>query len=260
MTGLPPPVEPCVPFLWLAPIVIVQGKNIKVHMGNQIAFPEIENILRVIEVIYMENKQIIQQISTICDNLPTKMKWAKEEQHKTNQQVIDSTGLSESMVKKFFSGHLTGPSIYDVTAIAIDLDLSLDELMELSPPKQDQSAEIERLKTEISHKEELISEKDNAISRLEERSRMMERELFAVRSSWRRITYGAAGLATLFGACLMIYVFLDMKNPNLGLFRGTRSSPIVYAAAFAIAGVCLFVCRKMVKKRMEQKKNANDTH
>lgn len=259
MTGLPP-VEPCVPFLWLAPIVIVQGKNIKVHMGNQIAFPEIENILRVIEVIYMENKQIIQQISTICDNLPTKMKWAKEEQHKTNQQVIDSTGLSESMVKKFFSGHLTGPSIYDVTAIAIDLGLSLDELMELSPPKQDQSAEIERLKTEISHKKELISEKDNAISRLEERSRMMERELFAVRSSWRRITYGAAGLAALFGACLMIYVFLDMKNPNLGLFRGSNSSPVVYVAAFAIAGVCLFICRKMVKRRMEQEKNENDTN
>nr|DAQ38701.1 MAG TPA: Putative golgin subfamily A member 2-like protein 5 [Caudoviricetes sp.] len=37
--------EPCVPFLWLAHIVIVQGKNIKVYMGNQIAFPEIENIL-----------------------------------------------------------------------------------------------------------------------------------------------------------------------------------------------------------------------
>lgn len=211
-------------------------------------------------MIYMENKQIIQQISTICDNLPTKMKWAKEEQHKTNQQVIDSTGLSESMVKKFFSGHLTGPSIYDVTAIAIDLGLSLDELMELSPPKQDQSAEIERLKTQVAHKEELLAEKDRAISRLEERSHMIEKELYAVRSSWRRITYGAAGLATLFGACLMIYVFLDMKNPNLGLFRGTRSSPVVYAAAFAIAGVCLFVCRKLVKKRMEQKKNANDTH
>ena len=87
----------------------------------------------------MEKRKIIQQISTICDNLPAKMKWAKEEQHKTNQQIIDSTGLSESMVKKFFSGHLTGPSIYDVTAIAIDLGLSLDELMELSPPKQDRA-------------------------------------------------------------------------------------------------------------------------
>ena len=49
----------------------------------------------------MEKRKIIQQISTICDNLPAKMKWAKEEQHKTNQQIIDSTGLSESMVKKF---------------------------------------------------------------------------------------------------------------------------------------------------------------
>ena len=146
----------------------------------------------------MEKRKIIQQISTICDNLPTKMKWAKEEQHKTNQQIIDSTGLSESMVKKFFSGHLTGPSIYDVTAIAIDLGLSLDELMELSPPKQDQSAEIERLKTEISHKEELISEKDNAISRLEERSHMMDKEISAVRDNWKHVTYGAAGLAVLF--------------------------------------------------------------
>lgn len=155
----------------------------------------------------MEKRKIIQQISTICDNLPTKMKWAKEEQHKTNQQIIDSTGLSESMVKKFFSGHLTGPSIYDVTAIAIDLGLSLDELMELSPPKKDQSAEIERLKTEISHKEELISEKDNAISRLEERSHMMDKEISAVRDNWKHVTYGAAGLAVLFAPSLRYMSF-----------------------------------------------------
>ena len=87
---------------------------------------------------------------------------------------------------------------------------------------------------------------------------MMEKELFAVRSSWRGITYGAAGLAVLFGVCLMIYVFLDMKSPDLGLFRGSRSSPVVYVAAFAIAGVCLFIGHKMVKKRMERKKSADD--
>lgn len=211
-------------------------------------------------MIYMENKQIIQQISTICDNLPTKMKWAKEAQHKTNQQVIDSTGLSESMVKKFFSGHLTGPSIYDVTAIAIDLGLSLDELMEISTPAKDQSAEIEQLKTEIVHKEELLAEKDRAISRLEERSRMMEKEISAVRNSWKGVTYGATGLTVLFGVFLMIYVFLDMRNPNLGLFRGTTAAPIVYIAAFAIVGTCLFIGHRMVKRRMERKKNANNTH
>lgn len=189
------------------------------------------------------------------------MKWAKEEQHKTNQQIIDSTGLSESMVKKFFSGHLTGPSIYDVTAIAIDLGLSLDELMELSPPKQDQSAEIERLKTEISHKEELISEKDNAISRLEERSHMMDKEISAVRHNWKHVTYGAAGLAVLFGIFLMVYVFLDMQNPNLGLFQSGHASPIVYVAAFSIIGTCLYIVRTVIKRNAKRSKHdANNTN
>lgn len=206
----------------------------------------------------MENRKIIQQISTICDNLPTKMKWAKEEQHKTNQQIIDSTGLSESMVKKFFSGHLTGPSIYDVTAIAIDLDLSLDELMELSPPKQDQSAEIERLKTEISHKEEMLTEKDNAITRLEERSHMMDKEISAVRDNWKHVTYGATGLAVLFGVFLTIYVFLDMRNPGLGLFQSGHTAPIVYVAAFSIVGAVLFVGHTMVKRRIERKRKHAD--
>lgn len=207
----------------------------------------------------MEEQQIIQQISTVCDNLPAKMKKAKEEQRKTNQQIIDSTGVCESAVKKFFSGHLSGPSIYDVTAIAIDLGLSLDELMELSPPKQDQSAEIERLESELAHKEELIAEKDKAISRLEERSHMMQHEISAFRRSWMGVTYGAIGLAILFGLFLMVYVFLDMRNPNVGLFRGTTAAPIVYVAAFSIVGTCLFIGHTMVKRRMERKKNADNT-
>lgn len=206
----------------------------------------------------MENRQIIHQIAETCENLPTKMKQAKEDQHKTNQQIIDSTGLSESMVKKFFSGHLTGPSIYDVTAIAIDLDLSLDELMELSPPKQDQSAEIERLKTEILHKEELISEKDNAISRLEERSHMMENEISTVRDNWKEIAYGVSGLSVLFGLFLMVYVFLDMRNPNLGLFRGTTAAPIVYVAVFAIVGTFLYIVCTIVKRNEKRRKRDAD--
>lgn len=206
----------------------------------------------------MENRQIIQQIAKTCENLPVKMKQAKEEQHKTNQQIIDSTGVCESAVKKFFSGHLTGPSIYDVTAIAIDLDLSLDELMELSPPKQDQSAEIERLKAEISHKEEMLAEKDNAITRLEERSHMMDKEISAVRDNWKHVTYGAAGLAVLFGVFLMIYVFMDMRNPSIGLFQSGHTAPIVYAAAFSIVCAVLFVWHTMVKRRIERKRKHAD--
>lgn len=208
----------------------------------------------------MENKKIIQQISTICDNLPNKMKWAKEAQHKTNQQIIDSTGLSESTVKKFFSGHLSGPSIYDVTAIAIDLGLSLDELMEISPPRQDQSAEIAQLKTELAHQEEMVVEKDKAISRLVDRSHIMENEISAVRWNWKIITYGAVGLAMMFGLFLMIYVSLDMRNPNLGLIQEGHTSPIVYVAAILIVGAFLSIGHAIRLQRMEKKKNADNTH
>ncbi len=230
-------------------------------MGNSISFTVILQPIVERAGKAVENQQILQQISTVCDNLPVKMKQAKEEQHKTNQQIIDSTGVCESAVKKFFSGHLSGPSIYDVTAIAIALGLSLDELMELSPPKQDQSVEIERLESELEHKDAMLAEKDKAISRLEERSHMMEKEISAVRDSWKAVTYGATGLAILFGLCLVVYVFLDMRNPNLGLFQTGHTAPIVYVAVFSIIGVSLFVGHTMVKRRIERKqKNADNSH
>lgn len=209
----------------------------------------------------MANQQIIQQISTICENLPTKMKNAKEDQHKTNQQIIDSTGLSESTVKKFFSGHLSGPSIYDVTAIAIDLGLSLDELMEISPPRQDQSAEITQLKTELAHKEEMIAEKGKAISRLEYRSHIMENEISTVRSNWKEIAYVTSGFSVLFGLLLMVYVTLDARNPNLGLIRGTAAAPIVYVAGFSIIGMCLYIVRTVARRNAKgRKRDANNAH
>ena len=209
----------------------------------------------------MEKIKIIQQISTICDNLPAKMKKAKEDQHKTNQQIIDSTGLSESTVKKFFSGHLSGPSIYDVTAMAIDLGLSLDELMEIYPPRQDQSAEIAQLKTEIAHKEEMIAEKDKAISRLEDRSHIMENEISTVRSNWKEIAYVTSGLSLLFGLFLMVYITLDARNPNIGLIRGTTAAPIVYVAAFSIIGMCFYIVQTVVRRNAKRRKrDANTAH
>ena len=189
------------------------------------------------------------------------MKKAKEDQHKTNQQIIDSTGLSESTVKKFFSGHLSGPSIYDVTAMAIDLGLSLDELMELSPPKQDQSAEINQLKTEIAHKQEMIAEKDKAISRLEDRSHIMENEISTVRSNWKEIAYVTSGLSVLFGLFLMVYLTLDAMNPNIGLIRGTTAAPIVYVAAFSIIGMCFYIVQTVVRRNAKRRKrDANNAH
>ncbi len=204
----------------------------------------------------MEEIKIIQQISTICDNLPAKMKKVKEDQHKTNQQIIDSTGLSESTVKKFFSGHLSGPSIYDVTAMAIDLGLSLDELMELAPPQEDQTAELDRLRLELAHKEELLEEKDHAINRLLDRSRIQEdgialrntqivqkdkiiaqkdADIKAVRKADRPLIFGLCGLCILFTFVWAIYVVLDARNPDQGLIRaGGEISAIIWLGAVCV--------------------------
>lgn len=213
----------------------------------------------------MEEIKIIQQISTICDNLPAKMKKAKEEQHKTNQQIIDSTGLSESTVKKFFSGHLSGPSIYDVTAMAIDLGLSLDELMELAPPQEDQTAELERLRLELAHKEELLEEKDHAITRLLDRSRIQEEgvalrntqivqkdkiiaqkdaDIKAVRKADRPLIFGLCGLCILFTIVWAIYVVLDARNPEQGLIRaGGEISAIIWLGAVCVVVLLVVLLR-----------------
>lgn len=207
----------------------------------------------------MENRQIIQQIAKTCENLPIKMKQAKEDQHKTNQQIIDSTGVCESAVKKFFSGHLTGPSIYDVTAIAIDLDLSLDELMELTPPKGDSEEELEKLRIELSHKDEMLAEKEKIVAVSQERVRAMQKELYHVRRDWRSVAYAACSMAALLGFFLMIYVVLDARNPNMGLFRRQEISPIVYIAAFSIVLVLSVIAHALIKQKVGDK-NADDIH
>lgn len=206
----------------------------------------------------MDEQTIVQRISQNCDDLSHAMRLEKESLHKTNQQIADSTGLSISTINKFFAGSLSNPGIFSVAPICIDLGMSLDKLMGIEPPQEDQSLEVERLEMELSHKEEMISEKDKAISRLEERSHMMEKEISTVRENWMGVTYGATGLAILFGIFLMIYVFLDMRNPSLGLFQSGHTAPIVYVATFLIVGIVLFIGHTMVKRRMERKKHADD--
>ena len=158
------------------------------------------------------------------------MKKAKEDQHKTNQQIIDSTGLSESTVKKFFSGHLSGPSIYDVTAMAIALGLSLDELMELAPPQEDQTAELERLR-----KDKIIAQKDADIK--------------AVRKADRPLIFGLCGLCILFTLVWAIYVVLDARNPEQGLIRaGGKISAIVWLGAVCVVVLLVVLLRITVNQ------------
>lgn len=212
----------------------------------------------------MEEKHIYQQISTFCDNLPGEMKVEKERQRKTNQQIADSTGLSISTVNKFFAGSLSNPGIYSVAPIAIDLGMSLDKLMGITEAPQDSGDEIRRLETEVAHRDELLRKTEGQVALLQERSDLMvaelgrkEAEIQAIRASWKPVVYGMCGLSILLAVFLIVYVFLDVRNPDIGLIRKTVSSPVVYLAAFSLAGVVLYIGHTFVKKRMERTKNAD---
>ncbi len=188
------------------------------------------------------------------DSLVEALREAKSRSGKTNQQLSDETGIPLTTISRLFSGAVSSPGFFVVCPVCAALGLSADALAGL--PTHADSLDLEALRAEVAHKEELIAEKDKAIARLEERSHMMEHEITAVRDNWKGVTYGATGLAILFGLFLIVYVFLDMRNPNLGLFRGATAAPIVYIAAFSIVGTCLFIGHTMVKRRLERKKKS----
>lgn len=103
--------------------------------------------------------------------LVEKIKAAKQQQCKTIQQLADETGIPRTTLNRFFAGTLMNPGFMDVCALCASLELSADELIGLSPQKSDDSVTVDFLQLEIEHKDEMLQEKDNAISRLLDRSR-----------------------------------------------------------------------------------------
>lgn len=204
-------------------------------------------------------KTIIQEIYDKCTAIQPEMKAQKELQHKTNQQIADETGVSIHTINKFFAGNMSNPGIFSLAPMIIDLNMSLDSLIGISPEIEDQSMEIERLKSELAHKDELLEEKERTLSMCQQRCDGAVRELKNVRRDWKTITYAACSLACLLGFFLVVYVVLDARNPNMGLFRRQEISPIVYVAAFSIVLVLFVIAHSFIKKKVGDK-NADDTN
>lgn len=179
-----------------------------------------------------ENRTIIQQIQPYYDELHLKMKAEKNAQSKTNQDIADTTGLSFSTVSKFFTGQLSDPGVFGVSAICIDLAMSLDELMGIDTPPP--GADIERLQVELDHKDALLHKTEEEVELLKERSRLMDRGLMQkekqiteTRKTWKPIIYGLCGLCIMLAAVLMVYIVLDAQHPDVGLIQGVENTSVV---------------------------------
>lgn len=217
-----------------------------------------------------DDETIIQRIQPQCDTLHLKMKDEKDAQHKTNRGIADSTGLPVSTVAKFFSGNLSNPGVFGVSAICIDLDMSLDELMGIAqaPPGAAQGAELDRLQLEIAHKDELLQAKDAEIGLLLEHSQLMDRGLqerdkhiAETRRIWKPIIYGLCVLCIMLASVMMVYIVLDAKRPDVGLIRGVENtSIIVWVGISAVIMFALLLAHMAISRwyRKTSKQKGND--
>lgn len=153
---------------------------------------------------------------------------ARLDKKRTYQEISDETQIPYHTVCRFFQGTMDDPGIYIVNELAHALDVPM-----FAPETPDTTAEVERLESELCHKDELLAEKDKAIGRLVDRSRIMltgiesrdnrlaekKHELHTVQDGSKPLIYGLLGLCVMLAAVLLVYMVLDARNPYQGLIR-----------------------------------------
>lgn len=160
------------------------------------------------------------------------MKAEKQRQGKTNQQMIDESGVARSTVNNYFAGVLNGPGLVQTAALCKVLGMSIDNAMGLSSAADDDAA---TLRAELGHKEEVIQMLDGGVK------------------ARRPLIYGLLGLCALLGTALMMYIILDARRPDVGLIRTDGVSPILIV--LCLSGVCggLWTACRAVKDRVRRK-------
>lgn len=202
------------------------------------------------------DRTIIEMQGPNCDELFERIRQEKNTQGKTVHQIIEDTGVSKSTLDRFFAGTLKTPGFIPICALCAYYSISVDQIIGLAPPQEDQTAELERLRLELAHKDEMLEEKDHAINRLLDRSRIQEEgvalrntqivqkdkiiaqkdaDIKAVREADRPLIFGLCGLCILLTIVWAVYVVLDARNPERGLIRaGGQISAVIWLGAVCV--------------------------
>lgn len=174
---------------------------------------------------------------------------ARLDKKRTYQEISDETQIPYHTVCRFFQGTIDDPGIYIVNELAHALNVPM-----FAPDEPDTTAEVERLESELCHKDELLAEKDKAIGRLVDRSRIMltgiesrdnrlaekENELHTVQDGSKPLVYGLLGLCVMLAAVLLVYMVLDAGNPYQGLIR-VGEGKVSVVVLLGILGVTIAV-------------------
>lgn len=198
----------------------------------------------------------IEEMQPNFDALPERLKDEKFRNHLTNQQLSDVSGVPIATTSRILSGAVSNPGFFHIAALCAAMDVSMDSVAGVHPSGD--QAEIDQLRQEIAYKDEIIAEKDAAIDRLLDRSRIMEAgvaarddriskqsdalskkdsALASVQRENKPLIYGQCALNILLTAVLMVYMVLDARNPEMGLIRSEKISAVILFGAAGIAAV-----------------------
>ena len=203
---------------------------------------------------YNQNSTIVAQMQPIFDALPEKLKDEKLRRGMTNQQLSDVSGVPIATTSRIIAGAVTNPGIFHVAALCAAMNISIDALMEIPQPDSS-AAELDALRQELEYKTELLAEKEAAVGRLLDRSRILENgistrdeqiqrqeedirrkdaEIKELRNFYKPLVYGLCGLCILLTVVWCIFVVLDARQPGIGLIRSGTVSPLIWVCAAAV--------------------------
>ena len=198
----------------------------------------------------------IEEMQPNFDALPERLKDEKFRNHLTNQQLSDVSGVPIATTSRILSGAVSNPGFFHIAALCAAMDVSMDSVAGVHPSGD--QAEIDQLRQEIAYKDEIIAEKGAAIDRLLDRSRIMEAgvaarddriskqsealskkdsALASVQRENKPLIYGQCALNILLTAVLMVYMVLDVRNPEMGLIRSEKISAVILFGAAGIVAV-----------------------
>ena len=198
----------------------------------------------------------IEEMQPNFDALPERLKDEKFRNHLTNQQLSDVSGVPIATTSRILSGAVSNPGFFHIAALCAAMDVSMDSVAGVH--QSGDQAEIDQLRQEIAYKDKIIAEKDAAIDRLLDRSRIMEAgvaarddriskqsealsekdsALASVQRENKPLIYGQCALNILLTAVLMVYMVLDARNPEMGLIRSEKISAVILFGAAGIAAV-----------------------
>lgn len=167
--------------------------------------------------------EVIQEMERRAKDCRITVRAEKARLGYSNKRLAEESGVGESTVNKMLSGAIPNPGVIQAAAVCRVLGVSLDREMGL-----------ESTQTEKAEAGPLLEEKDRAIERLLERSRMQEDEIKAIRGTYRPLVYGLCGLCVLLTVVWGIYVILDARAPEQGLIRAGSVSPVVWIGAAGV--------------------------